>query len=167
MSKLRVGWFSFSCCEDSTILFTELLNDHWLDWKNKIEFINARVFKKALPIENLDIAFVEGAITSEVQARKLQEIRAKSKNLIAVGACAVIAMPSGWRNTFSEEQKEKVAPLISRFAYASKVEPLKSFVRVDAEVPGCPMDEKIFLTTLSRFLDNELNQPANNETIEQ
>jgi hypothetical protein len=25
--RLVVGWFSFTCCEDSTILFTELLND--------------------------------------------------------------------------------------------------------------------------------------------
>jgi hypothetical protein len=26
--RLVVGWFSFTCCEDSTILLTELLNDH-------------------------------------------------------------------------------------------------------------------------------------------
>ena len=32
-SKLVVGWFSFTCCEDSTILFTELLNDHLDEWK--------------------------------------------------------------------------------------------------------------------------------------
>jgi hypothetical protein len=28
--RLVVGWFSFTCCEDSTILLTELLNDHLL-----------------------------------------------------------------------------------------------------------------------------------------
>jgi hypothetical protein len=36
--RLVVGWFSFTCCEDSTILFTELLNDHFDDWKKVIEF---------------------------------------------------------------------------------------------------------------------------------
>ena len=31
--RLVVGWFSFTCCEDSTILFTELLNDHFDEWR--------------------------------------------------------------------------------------------------------------------------------------
>ncbi|MCR4263324.1 MAG: hypothetical protein NUV98_01220, partial [Candidatus Roizmanbacteria bacterium] len=64
MSKLRVGWFSFTCCEDSTILFTELLNTHWDEWKEKIEFVNARVLKTNRELKDLDISFVEGAISS-------------------------------------------------------------------------------------------------------
>jgi hypothetical protein len=36
--RLVVGWFSFTCCEDSTILFTELLNDHLEEWKKVVEF---------------------------------------------------------------------------------------------------------------------------------
>jgi hypothetical protein len=36
--RLVVGWFSFTCCEDSTILFTELLNDHFDEWKTVVEF---------------------------------------------------------------------------------------------------------------------------------
>jgi len=31
--KLKIGWFSFTCCEDSTIMFTEMLNDHFFAWK--------------------------------------------------------------------------------------------------------------------------------------
>ena len=49
MKKLRVGWFSFSCCEDSTIIFTELLNDHWQEWKDKIEFVDALVLDTSIP----------------------------------------------------------------------------------------------------------------------
>jgi hypothetical protein len=44
-SKLVVGWFSFTCCEDSTILFTELLNDHLDEWKRVVEFRHLRVLK--------------------------------------------------------------------------------------------------------------------------
>ena len=46
MKKLRVGWYSFSCCEDSTIIFTELLNDYWKIWKDKIEIVYAPVLQK-------------------------------------------------------------------------------------------------------------------------
>ena len=43
--KLVVGWFSFTCCEDSTILFTELLNDHLDEWKKVIEFRHIKALK--------------------------------------------------------------------------------------------------------------------------
>ncbi len=36
--KLVIGWFSFTCCEDSTILLTELLNDNLDVWKKVVDF---------------------------------------------------------------------------------------------------------------------------------
>ena len=44
--KLKIGWFSFSCCEDSTIVFTELLNDNYDAWSKLLEFKHVRVLKK-------------------------------------------------------------------------------------------------------------------------
>ena len=43
--KLVVGWFSFTCCEDSTILLTELLNDHLDEWKKVVEFRHMKALK--------------------------------------------------------------------------------------------------------------------------
>ena len=90
--KLRVGWFSFTCCEDSAILFTELLNTYWAVWKDKIEFVHAKVLRKDEfdEIREMDVAFIEGAISSDSQEEKLKKIRNKTKSLVAVGACAVI-----------------------------------------------------------------------------
>ena len=150
--KLRIGWFTFTCCEDSTILFTELLNTHWKDWKDKIEFVNARILKENNKIENLDVSFVEGSISSEEQAEKLKEIRDNTKTLVAIGACAVTAMPSGWRNTFDEKTKEEIQFLVDRFSHLEKVEPLSTFVKVDESIPGCPMDETRFLDIFNKFL---------------
>lgn len=58
--KLAIGWFSFSCCEDSTIVFSELLNDHFKDWVKLVDFKHVRILKKNNSLENLDVAFVEG-----------------------------------------------------------------------------------------------------------
>src|SRR3990172_5659880 len=44
--KLRIGWFTFTCCEDSAIIFTEILNNYWPLWKDKIEFVHAKVLRK-------------------------------------------------------------------------------------------------------------------------
>lgn len=152
MFKLRVGWFSFTCCEDSTIVFTELLNTHWDEWKDRIEFVNARVIGAKKEVANLDISFVEGAISSKDHEEKLKKIRENSKVVVAIGACAVTGMPSGWRNTFDQKTKEEIAPIVARFSHLEKVEPLNKFVKIDEIVPGCPMTEEGFLQILAKYL---------------
>lgn len=150
--KLRVGWFSFSCCEDSTIVFTELLNDYYKEWFKLLDFRVARVLQKREDLSHLDIAFVEGAIASKKDAKKLKKIRENSKVLVAIGSCAVTGMPSAQRNEFDEEKKREISFLIERFKLAEKVVPLEKIVRVDYRVPGCPMSEKGFLDTLQEIL---------------
>lgn len=150
--KIRVGWFSFSCCEDSTILFTELMNEHWQEWKNLFDFRHARVLQSHNVMDDMDIAFVEGAITSPEHVTKLKEIRKLSKKLVAIGACAVMGLPSAQRNQFDEERLKEIEPIITRFAYLPKVQKLSDVVTVDAAVPGCPMDEKKFLEILDSLL---------------
>lgn len=150
--KLRVGWFSFSCCEDSTIIFTELLNEYYKEWLDKIEFCSALVMKKKEDIRNLDVAFVEGAITSKKQEEKLLQIRRESKKLVAIGACACVGMPSAQRNLFDDKTREEIKNIIIRFQYAQKVQKLTDLVTVDAQVPGCPMNENIFLQIINQYL---------------
>lgn len=150
--KLRIGWFSFSCCEDSTIIFTELLNDYWKIWKDKIEIVNALVLQKRSTLEDLDIAFVEGAITSDSQEKKLREIRDNSKKLVAIGACACTGMPSAQRNAFDETTKAEIQNLLMRFQYSDRVKRLSDVVKVDAQVNGCPMVEQMFLKVLSELI---------------
>jgi len=151
--KLRVGWYSFSCCEDSTIIFTELLNDHWKDWKDKIEFVYAPILQKRGEPKDIDIFFVEGAITSAKQEDKLKEFRANSKKLIAIGACACSGMPSAIRNTFDDVTKAEIQNLIIRFKYADKVKRLKDIVQIDTQVNGCPMVEQMFLKVLNQLIE--------------
>src|SRR3989344_9526175 len=93
MGKLRIGWYSFTCCEDSTILFTELLNTHWDEWKDHLEFVDARVLKTKREMKDLDISFVEGAIAGKDQIEKIKAIRENSKTVVAIGACAATGMP--------------------------------------------------------------------------
>jgi sulfhydrogenase subunit delta len=146
--KLKIGWFSFSCSEDSTIVFTELMNERWQEWKKIFDFRHARVLQSKNVLDELDIAFVEGAIASEKQAKQLKEIREKSKKLVAIGACAVQGMPAGQRNFFNENQKKEIEALIARFSALPKVLKVSDVVKVDAEVPGCPMDPNEFLKVL-------------------
>ena len=150
--KLKIGWFSFSCCEDSTIMFTELLNDHFLEWKKCIDFQSILVLQRKETFTDFDVAFVEGAITSKIQEEKLKKIRSVSKKLVAIGSCACSGLPSGQRNEFDPAKKAEIEFLLTRFCYSDRVSKLSDLVTVDDQVSGCPMSEESFLRVLNKYL---------------
>ena len=152
--KLVIGWFTFTCCEDSTIIMTELLNDHWQDWLQKIDFKYAKVLRKSRGVGPMDVAFVEGAISSKEQEDKLKTIRENAKTLVAIGSCAVTGQPSAQRNSFSDAQNQEIKVILERFQYADNVQKLSELVTVDHQVPGCPMDEQKFLTLIDQLTNN-------------
>ncbi len=147
--KIQMGIFTFSCCEDSSILFTELLNDYFFEWRERIDFVEARILRKSKTDARLDVALVEGAIIADEQANELRAIRERSTKLVAFGACACTGMPSAIRNDFDDERKEEIQFILDRFKYADKVRKLSDVVKVDATIPGCPMIVPTFLETLN------------------
>ena len=151
MAKLIAGWFTFTCCEDSTILFTELLNQHWQEWTKAIDFKYAKTLRQSAGVGPMDIAFVEGAISSQQQAEKLKKIRGLAKTLVAIGACAVTGQPSAQRNQFNAEQLAAIKPILDQFQYNDKVKRLDEVVKVDFSVPGCPMDETKFVELINKL----------------
>ncbi len=150
--KLKIGWFSFSCCEDSTIVFVELMNDNYFKWKELVEFRHVRVLKSKNELSDIDVAFVEGAIATEKDEEYVKQIRAVSKKLVAIGACAVQGNPSAQRNEFNDAKKNKIQEYIIRWGLNQKVKTLKEVVKVDDEVDGCPMSEEHFLAVLNKYL---------------
>jgi sulfhydrogenase subunit delta len=150
--RLVVGWFSFTCCEDSTILFTELLNDHLDEWKKVIEFRHMKALKTNNTLTGLDVAFIEGAISSESQAKEAQQIRDNAEYVVAIGACACTGQPSTSRNQFASEQmNERIRWYLSHFDYGKEVKRLNAVIRVDDMVRGCPMKVPSFLQALEKY----------------
>ena len=157
MPKIRIGWFTFTCFEDSTIIFTELLNKHYKEWFERLEFVHARVLRKddTKEIQHMDIAFVEGAISSDTQEKKLKKIRQQATTLVAIGSCAVTGAPSNQRNFFKENQTVEIKEILAKFKYKEKVLKLSDVVKVDVVIPGCPMNEQIFLDLMNKVLKQQ------------
>jgi coenzyme F420-reducing hydrogenase gamma subunit len=150
--KLRIGWFSFSCCEDSTVMFAELLNDHFELWRQALDIRHAKVLQTHNVLDELDVAFIEGAVASPEHEEKVKNIRAHSTTVVAIGACACTGMPSAQRNNFTPEQNEKIQFLFDQFPYGKTVKKLDDVIQVDEHVQGCPMVEASFLATLDKLL---------------
>jgi coenzyme F420-reducing hydrogenase gamma subunit len=150
--KIRIGWFSYSCCEDSTIVLTEMMNDHWQEWKEMFDFRHARVLQANNVFDEMDVAFIEGAIASEKQAEEVRKIRGLAKRVVAIGSCACTGMPSAQRNNFNPQQKQEIEFLIEKFKASPKAQKLSEVIKIDAEVPGCPMDPKKFLDAVTKLV---------------
>lgn len=150
--KKKVGFFNFTCCEGCTIVLIEALNTKYDEWMKKITIENFRALKKVKPIKHLDIAFVEGAISTNSEIKRLKEIRKKSKILIAFGSGAANGYPSDQRNKFSPKLKKKIEPLIKTLKQKKKILPLKEYVKVDDEIDGCPVNQEILIKKIDSII---------------
>lgn len=150
--KLKVGLFSFTSDEGCSMIFLELMNNHFSEWEKMIDFRYFKLLKEKNDLSNLDVAFVEGAISTFKEEEKLKEIRKNSKNLVAIGSCAVNGSPSNQRNFFSEDTKREIKMKLDDFGHRDKVSALNEIVKVEDNVHGCPMDEDKFLEVLNKYL---------------
>jgi len=151
-TKKRVGVFSLTCDEGCSIYLTEIFNHKLIEWLEKIELVYFLSVKNKTEIANLDVALVEGVVTSERDKREIEKIRANSKILIAMGSCAISTLPSGQRNIFNEEQKEQIQEHLEIYDFLPKALALKKAVPVDDEIPGCPISEEMFVKTFEKYL---------------
>lgn len=100
-----------------------------------------------------DVSLVEGSVTTERDAARIIEIRAASKTLGTLGACATSGGIQALRN-FADVAKftSVVYPrpgLISTLATST---PVSDHVRVDFELRGCPINKGQLLELLSALL---------------
>ena len=86
-TKPSLGFFTFTCCEGCQ--FTVLFIDAIMSILEKFDIRYFNLLKEKNVVSELDLAFVEGAITTTMEIVELREIRQKSKYVVAMGACAV------------------------------------------------------------------------------
>jgi len=97
----------------------------------------------------LDVAFVEGSVSTEKDLEELIKIRKKSRILVAIGHCAISggvqAMRIGegsWEDRYQAVYGKKDAVSLTP---PRAPMPLSRFVKVDAVLPGCPIEKEPFL----------------------
>jgi len=116
----------------------------------------------------VDIALVEGSVTSDEHYRELLHIRKQARILIAFGDCAVMTNVTGMRNYFNLGDVVRTSyvdavsndgqgtvpdhPLLMKLN--DKVVPLQQVVNVDFVIPGCPPDADTIFYVLFEFLND-------------
>jgi coenzyme F420-reducing hydrogenase gamma subunit len=98
-----------------------------------------------------DVSLVEGSITTPADAERIREVRAASRYLVTIGACATAGGVQALRN-FSED----LAPVVyARPEYIDSLRtstPIAEHVPVDFELHGCPIDRRQLLEVIGALL---------------
>jgi NAD-reducing hydrogenase small subunit len=114
--------------------------------------------------ENVDVALVEGAVSSQDDLKLLQTIRQRTKFLVALGDCAVTGNVPSMRNNIPVKkllesiyiQGVTTAPGVPKDGVPALLRhagPLHESVRVDLHVPGCPPKPDAIAFVLKELLD--------------
>jgi sulfhydrogenase subunit delta len=101
-----------------------------------------------------DLSIVEGSITTTSDAERIRAIRARSRRLVTIGACANAGGIQALRNFGSVE--EFVALVYASPQYISTLAtstPASAHVKVDFELHGCPPDKGQLLELISAYLN--------------
>jgi len=105
--------------------------------------------------EEFDVMFVEGSVTTEEDEKKVKAAREKAKILVAIGSCACYGGVQAQRNdeVSLEEMMKAVYGKTQLFLKVSKPRAVSEVVKVDYELPGCPVDKRQFVYAVSFLLN--------------
>jgi len=146
VSKVRVATAWFSGCSGCHMSFLDL-DERLLEFAGKADLVFSPIVDiKEFP-DGVDVTLIEGAVGNTEHLHLLQEIRRKTKVLVAFGDCAVTGNVPSLRNPLPREDvlesvygKEGTPGLHEGEvpALLPQALPLHAYVQVDHFLPGCP-----------------------------
>lgn len=100
-----------------------------------------------------DLSLVEGSITTAADLERIQRIRAESKVLVTIGACATAGGIQALRNFGDVTEFASVVYASPQYIDTLATStPISAHVPVDFELRGCPIDRRQLLETITALL---------------
>ncbi len=139
MTKPKVAFFDFACCEGCQLQIANL-GETLLDLLEIIEVVEFREVMSEKWQANYDVSFIEGSITTPHAEDLLRKIRERSKLIVAYGSCAAIGGVNGMKNNFDlDEIRKYVYGKDYMFFPSIETKPIDRVVQVDYYIYGCPV----------------------------
>ncbi|PIU23781.1 MAG: NADH:ubiquinone oxidoreductase [Chloroflexi bacterium CG08_land_8_20_14_0_20_45_12] len=149
--KPKVAFFDFTSCEGCQL---EVLNfgEELVELLAQIDIVNFREVRSRRA-DNYEIAFIDGAITTESDITRIKKIREQAKVLVAMGACACLGGVNCLKNFLPMEENLRIVyGDCARYYNTIPARPVSSVVPVDCYLPGCPMNRYEFLKLAKALL---------------
>jgi coenzyme F420-reducing hydrogenase gamma subunit len=148
----RLAVWKFASCDGCQLSLLDC-EDELLALADAVEIANFSEASSAVVRGPYDLSLVEGSITTEHDAKRIQDVRKQSKYLVTIGACATAGGIQALRN-FADVDAF-IAAVYARPSYISTLAtstPISAHVRVDYELHGCPINKVQLLEVISAYL---------------
>jgi sulfhydrogenase subunit delta len=150
--KPVVGVYALTSCYGCQLMIATV--SKILEISNAVDFKSFHMISSASEHGHVDIAFVEGSVSTEKDLVELKQIRKDSDILVAIGACSVNGGVQSWSEgdlSYTEMYSDVYGDGNIKFE-GLKAKPVDHYVNVDHYLPGCPPDEREIIYFLSTFL---------------
>ena len=139
-TRPRVGVVKFASCDGCQLTLLDL-EDELLAVADRFEIVEFAEATSRRSSGPFDILFVEGSISTPEQAVEIARLRAVTRVLVTIGACATAGGVQALRTAAQHEAfRAAVYPAPAFVDSLDVASPVAEFVTVDAELRGCPID---------------------------
>ncbi len=151
-AKPTLAVWKFASCDGCQLT---LLNceDELLAVADAVEIASFPEASRAVVAGPYDLSLVEGSITTPADAQRIAEVRAASRFLVTIGACATAGGIQALRNL--ADVAEFTSVVYARPDYIQTLATstaIADHVPVDFELRGCPIDRRQLLEVIAAFL---------------
>jgi sulfhydrogenase subunit delta len=150
--KPKLAVWKFASCDGCQLSLLDC-EDELLALAGEVEIAYFPEASSATVRGPYDLSLVEGSITTAEDRERIARVRASSRRLVTIGACATAGGIQALRNFADVE--DFVALVYAQPQYISTLAtstPISAHVAVDFELHGCPIDKRQLLEVISAQL---------------
>ncbi|MEU3073488.1 oxidoreductase [Streptomyces laurentii] len=151
-ARPRLGVFKFASCDGCQLTLLDC-EDELLALAARVDVTHFLEASSAVGTGPYDLSLVEGSVTTAEDAERIRSVRAASRRLVTIGACATAGGVQALRNFADVEEFREV--VYARPEYVETLAtstPIAAHVPVDLELQGCPIDRGQLLEVITAYL---------------
>jgi sulfhydrogenase subunit delta len=151
--KPTLAVWKFASCDGCQLTVLNL-EDELLELAGEVDIAYFLEASSATVDGPYDLSLVEGSITTPSDAERIQQVRASSRALVTIGACATAGGIQALRNWGDVSEFSAVVYAQPDYiATLATSTPIAAHVPVDFELRGCPIDKGQLLEVVSALLN--------------
>lgn len=151
-SKPKVAVHKFSSCDGCQLALLDM-GPALLDLAERVDFVHFAEAGPCDPDAQVDLALVEGSIATPEDMERIQRVRAQSRILVAIGACATAGGIQALRNLADATQWiAQIYPQPEHIDSLPQSTPISAHIKVDFELWGCPVNGRQVAGFINNFL---------------
>ncbi len=152
MARPTLAVWKFTSCDGCQLTVLDC-EDELLTLAGVIDIAHFTEATRASRPGPYDVSLVEGSITTAADVERIQRVRAQSRTLVSIGACATAGGIQALRNFADVDEFRSVVYASPEYVSTlAESTPISAHVAVDFELHGCPIDRRQLLEVISALL---------------